>query len=168
MNVSMRSRTIACAAVASVMMLAASSLFAQSGDVAKGKQLYETNGCPTCHRIGEAGSRMGPDLSNIGDRRTPERLERSIIAPDEEVLPENRMVVVTLKDGTEVKGRILNHDAMSVQLIDAKEDLRSFETSKIRGYKILTKGLMPSYQDKLSSEQVADIVAYLSSLKEPD
>jgi len=46
--------------------------------------------------------------------------------------------------------------------------LRSFETSKIRGYKILTKGLMPSYDKKLTSDQVADIVAYLSSLKGSD
>jgi putative heme-binding domain-containing protein len=165
MNVSMKSRPIVRVAVAGVLTLAALPLFAQGGDAAKGKELYDANGCPTCHRIADTGSRMGPDLSGIGDRRTPERLTRSIVAPDEEVLPENRMVVVTLKDGTEVKGRILNHDAMSVQLIDAKEDLRSFETSKIRGYKILVKGLMPSYEGKLSPQQVTDIVAYLSSLK---
>lgn len=163
----MKSRKMAWTAGASIVMLAASPLLAQSGDAAKGKELYASNGCATCHRIGEEGSRMGPDLTDIGDRRTPDRLEKSIVAPDDEVLPENRMVVVTLKDGTEVKGRILNHDAMSVQLIDAKEDLRSFETSKIRGYTILTKGLMPSYEKKLSQQQVADIVAYLSSLKGP-
>ena len=155
-------------AAASVAVLAASHLLAQGGDAAKGKELYEANGCSTCHRVGDTGSRLGPDLSEIGDRRTPERLERSIVAPDEEVLPENRFVVVTLKDGTEVKGRILNHDAISVQLIDPKEQLRSFETSKIQGYKILTKGLMPSYGSKLSSQQIADVVAYLSSLKGSD
>lgn len=151
-----------------ILVLAAAPLFAQSGDSAKGKELYESNNCASCHRIGQSGSRLGPDLSTIGDRRTPERLKESIVDPDAEVLPENRFVVVTLKDGSEVRGRILNHDAMSVQLIDAKEDLRSFETSKIRGYKILTKGLMPSYAKKLTSEQVADIVAYLGSLKGSD
>ena len=157
-----------CISGACTALLAAAPLFAQSGDAAKGKELYASNGCPTCHRIGQSGSRLGPDLSDIGDRRTPDRLKQSIIDPDAEVLPENRFVVVTLKDGTEVRGRILNHDAMSVQLIDEKENLRSFETSKIRGYKILTKGLMPSYDKKLTSDQVADIVAYLSSLKGSD
>jgi len=55
---------------------------------------------------------------------------------------------------------------MSVQLIDTKEQLRSFQTANIRGYTILTKGLMPT--PKLSDQQVADIVAYLSSLKGTD
>jgi len=83
-------------------------------------------------------------------------------------LPENRFVSVELKDGTTVRGRLLNHDAMSVQLIDAKEQLRSFQTANMRGYTILTKGLMPSFQSKLSAQQVADIVAYLGSLKASD
>src|SRR3569833_3092992 len=130
---------------AGIAALSAMQLLAQTGDAAKGMELVSSTQCLTCHRIGDTGSRTGPDLSDIGDRRTPERLEQAITKPDEEILPENRYVSVTLKDGTEVKGRLLNHDAMSVQLIDQKEQLRSFETSKIRGYNILVKGLMPSY-----------------------
>jgi len=135
------------------------------GDAAKGKSLVESSGCLNCHRIGDKGSRTGPDLSGIGDRRTPDRLKQSIVAPDEEVLPENRYVRVVLKDGSTVMGRLLNHDALSVQLIDTKEQLRSFETTKIREYTILQKGLMPP-QTKLSAQDVNDIVNYLSSLKE--
>jgi putative heme-binding domain-containing protein len=146
-----------------VLALAAAPLFAQSGDAAKGKALVASSGCMGCHRIGDQGSRTGPDLSEIGDKRTAEKLKTSLVDPDEEVLPENRYVSVVLKDGTTVKGRILNHDAISVQLIDTKQDLRSFQTSAIKGYTILTKGLMPKPQ--LSDEQVADIVTYLSSLK---
>jgi putative heme-binding domain-containing protein len=161
-------RISAWAARACVLTLAAAPLFAQGGDAAKGKALFESSGCLNCHRINDKGSRMGPNLSDVGDRRTPERLQRSIVAPDEEVLPENRFVSVVLKDGTTVRGRILNHDALSVQLIDSKEQLRSFQTSAMRGYTILDKGLMPSFADKLSAQQVSDIVAYLSSLKGTD
>jgi putative heme-binding domain-containing protein len=150
---------------AALLVLSAAALSAQNGDLANGKALVGSSGCLNCHRIGDTGSRMGPNLSDIGARRTPERLQTSIVNPDEEVLPENRLVLVTLKDGSTVRGRLLNHDALSVQLIDPKENLRSFETSKIRGYTILLKGLMPSFQDKLSTQQVSDIVAYLSSLK---
>jgi putative heme-binding domain-containing protein len=135
-------------------------------DAARGKALVEANACLTCHRINNQGSRMGPDLSTIGSKRTAERLKAALIAPDEEVLPENRLVDVILNDGSTVKGRILNHDALSLQLIDSNERLRSFQTSKIRGYTILTKGLMPSYSNKLSDQQVSDIVAYLSSLSD--
>jgi len=150
-----------------VMVLAAARLFGQTGDAAKGKELVASSGCLNCHRIGETGSRMGPNLTDIGDRRTPDRLQRSIVAPDEEVLPENRFVSVVLKDGSTVRGRLLNHDALSVQLIDAKDQLRSFQTSEMRNYTILVKGLMPSFEGKLSAQQVADVVSYLSSLKPP-
>jgi putative heme-binding domain-containing protein len=180
MNTSTNFRVLTLAGVAGFVALAAAQLFAQSGDAskivsakpfvqggdaAKGKELVSSTGCLNCHRIGDTGSRMGPNLSDIGDRRTPERLQSSIVNPDAEVLPENRFVSVELKDGTNVRGRLLNHDAMSVQLIDAKEQLRSFQTANIRGYTILLKGLMPSFQSKLSAQQVADIVAYLGSLK---
>ena len=151
---------------ACVLALAAAPLFAQSGDAAKGKAVVESSGCLGCHRVGDKGSRTGPDLSEIGDKRSAEQLKTSITDPDAEILPENRFVVVTLKDGSTVRGRILNHDAISVQLIDTKQDLRSFLTANIRGYTILTKGLMP--KPNLSAEQVADVVAYLSSLKGTD
>src|SRR3954464_13441216 len=64
--------------------------FPESGDAAKGKALVASHGCLSCHRIGDTGSRVGPNLSDIGGRRTPERLQRSIVAPDEEVLAESR------------------------------------------------------------------------------
>jgi putative heme-binding domain-containing protein len=153
--------------VAGVVLWAAAHLYGQAGDAAKGKELVASSGCFNCHKIGDTGSRVGPNLSDIGDRRTPDRLQRSIVAPDEEVLPENRFISVALKDGTTVRGRLLNHDALSVQLLDAKEQLRSFQTSEMRNYTILTKGLMPSFENKLSAQQVADVVAYLSSLKAP-
>ena len=149
-------------------LLALVQLLAQTGNAERGKTLMRSNGCFNCHRIGETGSRVGPNLSDIGDRRDAARLQRSIVAPDEEVLPENRYVNVTTKDGSVVRGRLLNHDALSVQLLDTKEQLRSFQTSEIRGYTILTKGLMPSFEGKLSSQDVADIVAYLGSLKAPE
>src|SRR5271165_5759290 len=151
-----------------IAALAATTLLAQSappaagdaaklppGDAAKGMALVEANGCLNCHRIGDKGSHMGPDLTDIGDRRTPDRLLASIVTPDAEVLPENRFVSVTLKDGTTVRGRLLNHDAFSVQLIDSKDQLRSFQTSQMKSYVILEKGLMPSFQGKLKEQDLA-------------
>ena len=167
-NIATYSRMMMWGATAGVFVLGAAQLLAQTGDAAKGKALVASSGCLNCHRIGDTGSRLAPNLSNIGDRRTPDRLRRSIVAPDEEVLPENRFVSVVLKDGSTVRGRLLNHDALSIQLIDPKEALRSFQTADIRGYTILTKGLMPSFESKLSAPQVADVVAYLSSLKGSD
>ena len=158
--------TLQKAVLVGVFLLAVAPLFAQGGSTANGEELVKANGCLLCHRIGDTGSRVGPNLTDIGDRRTPERLQTSILKPDAEVLPENRFVRVSLKDGTTVRGRLLNHDGISIQLMDSEEQLRSFIIKDSNGYTILTKGLMPSFEGKLTAAQVSDIVAYLSSLKE--
>ena len=85
-------------------------------------------------------------------------------SPDSEVLPQHRFVRVVTKDGTSSVGRLLNQDAFSIQLITRDERLQSYLKSNLREHTILEKGLMPSYEGKMTTEQVADIVSYLKSL----
>jgi putative heme-binding domain-containing protein len=136
-----------------------------AGDASRGKTLVESSGCFDCHRISDRGSRLGPDLSDIGGRRTPDRLQQALVAPDEEVLPENRSVRLVTREGTTITGRLLNQDALSVQLINPKEELKTYLRAGLREFTVVDKGLMPSVQDKLTDQQVADVVNYLSSLK---
>src|SRR5262249_13282829 len=57
-----------------------------AGDAARGKTLFEGNsGCRTCHRVGDMGSRAGPDLSQIGAQRRSVELHRALIEPDAEI-----------------------------------------------------------------------------------
>src|SRR5262245_33124928 len=135
------------------------------GDEARGKALVGSNACFDCHRIDQRGSRVGPDLSDIGTRRTPDRLQQSLLDPDDEVLFENRYVRFVTKDGATVTGRLLNQDALSVQVMTPKEELKTYMRAGLRDYTIVDKGLMPSVKGKLTDQQVADIVSYLSSSK---
>ena len=136
-----------------------------AGDAARGKTLMASSGCFDCHRIGDRGSRVGPDLSDIGTRRTPDRLQQALLVPDEEVLPENRFVRLVTKEGATITGRLLNQDALSVQLMNPKEELKTYMRATLREYTIVDKDLMPSVKGKLTDAQVADVVAYLGSLK---
>ena len=137
-----------------------------AGDASRGKALMESNGCFECHRVRDRGSRLGPDLSDIGKRMTPDRLRTALVAPDEEVNPENRFVRLVTKEGVTITGRLLNQDAFSVQLITSKEELKTYLRVGLREYEIVGKGLMPSVQGKLTAQQIADIVAYLASLND--
>jgi len=139
---------------------------APAGDAARGRALVESNGCFDCHRIDERGSRLGPNLSRIGSRRTATRLREALIDPDAEVIADNRYVRIVTKDGTSVTGKLLNQDAVSVQLMNPKEELKTYLRANLREFTILDKGLMPSVQGKLTDQQVADIVSFLSSLKD--
>ena len=136
-----------------------------AGDAARGKALVESSGCFDCHRVEDRGSRLGPNLSSIGSRRTATRLRDALVDPDAEVIADNRFVRIVTKDGTSVTGKLLNQDAISVQLMNPKEELKTYLRTNLREFTILDKGLMPSVQGKLTDQQVADIVSYLASLK---
>jgi putative heme-binding domain-containing protein len=129
----------------------------------------------SCHRVNGVGGRFGPDLSEAGSpRRNPrsdtsiplqKSLELSILDPDAEVLPENRFVRVVAKDGKSITGRLLNQDNFTVQLRDSEDKLRSLLKEDLREITVITKSQMPSYKGKLSEEELADLVAYLTTLK---
>jgi putative heme-binding domain-containing protein len=172
----------------SLLLVAGIALWAQSpaGDPARGKALFEYKGdCLRCHRVYGTGGRLGPDLSDIGlARRTGgpsppiesmvagngPAIERKILEPDSEVAPANRFVRVVTKDGTTVIGRLLNHDNFSVQLLEVSRaapegKLRAFMKSDLREFTVITKSQMPSYKGTLETQEVADVVAYLLTLK---
>ncbi len=69
------------------------------------------------------------------------------------------------RDGVATTGQLLNHDLFTVQLLDSKERLMSFQKSDLREYAFIDTSPMPSYKDKLSADEVADLVSYLVSLK---
>lgn len=172
--------TLACGALG-VLLLAQ----APAGDPVRGKAIYEGKGdCASCHRINGAGGRLGPDLSEIGVPRGGGRggggkqaapaptlnlsaLETSIVDPDADVAISNRLVRIVTRDGKSVTGKLLNHDNFTVQFLDPQGKLHSYLKADLKESTVLTKGLMPSYRDRLSSQEVADVVAYLATLKGP-
>src|SRR5579885_2403773 len=52
---------------------------APAGDVARGAGLFRSKGCANCHRIRGVGGRLGPDLTYIGEIRSPDYLRESIV-----------------------------------------------------------------------------------------
>jgi putative heme-binding domain-containing protein len=122
-------------------------------------------GCATCHRVAGRGSRLGPDLSDVGQIRRAADLERSLLDPGADIHPANRMFRVVSRDGTTTIGRLLNHDTFTVQLIDSREQLRLFDKSSLREYAFVNESPMPSYRDKLTAEELTDVVRYLVSLR---
>jgi putative heme-binding domain-containing protein len=137
-----------------------------NGDPARGKELFENKGgCLSCHRVKTSGSRLGPNLTEIGTTRRMVELERALVDPKADAAPQNRFVRVVTKDGTTITGRLLNIDTFSIQLLDPDENLRSFSRTDLRESAILPKSSMPSYKDKLSPQELADVVSYLASLK---
>jgi putative heme-binding domain-containing protein len=137
-----------------------------AGDAARGRAIFEgKGGCTNCHRVNGSGSRVGPDLSSVGQLRRASELEASLLDPDAEIQASNRSYRVVTRDGTTVTGRLLNLDTFTVQLLDSNERLRSFVKSDLREHGFVDKSPMPPYREKLDRQELADVVSYLVSLK---
>src|SRR5438105_12683490 len=136
------------------------------GDPVRGKAIFESKGaCLNCHRVKDKGSRLGPDLTEIGAVRRMIELERSLLEPNAEILLQNRLVRLVTRDGVTITGRLLNQDTFTVQLIDSRERLHSLQKSSLNEYAFVDKSPMPTYRDKLNPQELADLVSYLVSLK---
>jgi cytochrome c oxidase cbb3-type subunit III len=136
------------------------------GNVTRGKALFAgKGGCATCHRVHGAGPLAAPDLSDIGALRTAAALQRSMLDPARAMIPINRPVTVTTTSGKTVKGRRVNEDTFSVQLVDdtgalvtvVKKDVKSMEADKASP--------MPPATKALSADEIADVIGYLLSLR---
>ena len=80
--------------------------------------------------------------------------------------PINRPVRIVLKSGRIIKGRRLNEDTYTVQVMNEEERLQSIMKSDARTIEVETTSPMPSYGNKLTQAEITDVVAYLMTLRE--
>ena len=136
------------------------------GDAARGKAIYDGKGaCAMCHRVNGNGPRLAPDLSDIALLRQPAAIQRSLLEPAKGMLPINRPVRIVTRDGRTIRGRRLNEDTSTIQLIDENEKLVSLEKSQIQEFEAGIASAMPSFAGKLTENEIADLLAYLVSLR---
>lgn len=135
------------------------------GNPGRGEELFFGKaGCSSCHGVNGGGSRLYPDLANIGGQRSPVVLEDAMLEPQKDVRIGQRFYQVTDKGGKVTQGLLLNQDTHSVQLLNTEEKLQSFLKQDLSEFKFIPTP-MPSVRDVLSASEVADLVAYMISLK---
>lgn len=135
------------------------------GDRVAGKAVYEQTGCASCHIIRGEGGILGPELTDIGRRRGLAFLEESIVKPEADLPVNYRGTRLVTADGQTVAGIRLNEDDYSIQIRDTGGNPRSFLKRELKEIRRDNPSLMPAYGSILSKAQLADLVAYLSSLK---
>jgi putative heme-binding domain-containing protein len=137
-----------------------------AGNPGRGETLFSgKGGCATCHRVNGRGPYTASDLSEIGTMRKPASLERALVDPASAIFPANRSVRAVARDGRTIRGRRLNEDAYSIQLIDEQSRLVSLTKADLRSLELIPTSSMPSYAATLTADERADVVAYLLSLK---
>jgi len=145
-----------------------------SGDANHGRELYYGSAaCGTCHMFKGKGGRLGPDLTGAGTARSTEylteslrnpsrRLAQGIIEAMKEFTEEYETVNVVTNDGTKYQGTLLNEDSFTIQFMDMREKVHSFDKASLKSLQKSRKSLMPAYDEKVLPEKdLQDVLAFL-------
>ena len=144
-------------------------LLALPGDPNRGQKLFlNTAGiaCKNCHRIGKQGQEVGPDLSMIGKKYSPAQLLESILQPSKRIDPKYVTYLAETDEGRLLTGLLVKKDANEIVLRDAQNKLLKIPADQVEELVPQGKSLMPELLLRdLTAQQVADLLAYLGSLK---
>ncbi len=132
---------------------------------AGGELFWNGSDCADCHMVNGRGSRSGPDLSRVGENRTPDDLLADMVNPQENVAPRWWRLRVTGPDGVSREGYRMNEDSFSLRIMDDGENLWSIPKDGLQSYERIEDSTMPSYAQTLSESELDDLVAYLFSLR---
>jgi putative heme-binding domain-containing protein len=132
-----------------------------TGDPANGKSLFFGRlGCNRCHMISGRGGLVGPDLFDIADRQSAEKIKQSILFPNAYINPDYAHVLVIASSGR-VEGLVKNESNYSIQIQDLQGNLHSLLKSEVQEIVRYSDSLMPKVP--LSDEQLQDVLAFLST-----
>lgn len=141
---------------------------AANGNATNGEKHFKAGKgtCIACHKIGDTGRAIGPDLSKIGAIRTERDLLESILFPSNTLARDYEAHVIETSDGKQTLGVIKSHTAEGLLVIDIAGQEKNIPHQQITGDTALTSSLMPMGLDQtLPEAELLDLVAYLRSLK---
>lgn len=130
-------------------------------NLGNGSKLYAEN-CGKCHKLFGDGGEIGPDLTG-SDRRNLDYILQNVITPSAVVGKDYRLQTIVKTDGLTVSGALREQTKASV-VVQTTEKRITISRDQIESIEETELSLMPEGQfDKMSEEDVRDIVAYLAS-----
>lgn len=142
-------------------------LVAMPGDASRGAELFRTKAtCANCHLVGGQGKQVGPDLSEIGDKLSPEAMFTSILDPSAGISHNYETYLALLDSGQLVTGLLVNQtdDAVTIRTPEAID--RTIPRGEIVELKKGEKSIMPEgLHQTIEAQGLVDIIQYMRTLK---
>jgi putative membrane-bound dehydrogenase-like protein len=140
------------------------------GNTERGRKLFfdaARTQCVKCHRVGDQGERIGPDLTGVGSRFPRIHLIESILQPSRTIAPGYQTVAITLKSGRVLTGVKVAETADTLTLGDSKGEKQALRKADIEEEQAQTASVMPDGLEKpLSVDDFVDLIAFLASQKD--
>lgn len=139
----------------------------RQGDVARGKSAYAKAQCNKCHKLGDDGQGIGPDLTTLRRRFQRKEIIEAIVHPSAVISDQYRTVTIATVDGLVQTGMLAAQEGQDKVVLWLNNGERmELDKDEIEEQKPATISLMPPGLLKdLSLEEIADLFAYLETSK---
>lgn len=139
------------------------------GDSARGRELFfDPEGptrCAGCHRIGDEGGDIGPELTAVAGTRTMQSIVESLLEPSATIPTGYETELIETTDGRILDGLVVRETADSLWVANALEEIQVLAQRDIVRRRTQETSLMPDLVDDLTVRQLHDLVAYLRTLE---
>ena len=136
-------------------------------DFTRGHDMFIAAACQACHRLGNDGGGVGPDLTGAGNRYTLRDLLENIIQPSKVISDQYESTIIELKDGNVITGRITGDETNTLFLAtnpSAPNEVTEVKLSDIKSRTVSPVSLMPpSLVNTMNPSEVMDLLAYILS-----
>lgn len=135
----------------------------QPGSADAGRPIFEKV-CAACHRFGEIGKDVGPDLTTITSRFKKKDVLEAILWPSKVISDQYQAEMFELNDGSVVTGTIVRETALAVFIRTAESPDRPVQVpkAKIATRATSTVSLMPpALLDGYTQSEIANLLAFV-------
>jgi len=150
-------------------IISMAKVIAEKADPAKGELIFrkaEVN-CTSCHAIGGAGGRIGPDLSSLGTSSPAETIIRSVLYPNVSIKEGYDLKRVLKKDGSELLGYLASDGASEIVIRDVTGKEIAIPKTQVELMEKVPGSLMPpGLTAGLDQQEFIDLIGFLSKLGE--
>jgi putative heme-binding domain-containing protein len=137
---------------------------AKKGDATRGAVVFEKATCIKCHRYGQRGEGVGPDLSTVSQRFQKREILESVLYPSQVISDQYAAKTVETKDGLTYTGIVGAQGADSIVVLDNQARKTVIPKNQIESTAPAKLSAMPEgLFNTLSREEIADLFAYLSA-----
>jgi putative membrane-bound dehydrogenase-like protein len=140
------------------------------GNAERGRALFadlKGAACLKCHKVGEQGGDAGPALNGIATKYNRAQLIESVLYPSKQILDGYHQTQIRTSDGQVLAGIVRSESPEELVLVDAEGRKHTLKKDEIEARKTSNLSLMPDgLHNGMSREEFADLIAYLSGLKE--
>jgi putative heme-binding domain-containing protein len=135
------------------------------GDPDRGRLIFDRE-CLACHKLGDLGHSVGPNLAGVR-RKTPEEILVSILDPNRETSPEFLEYAIAIDDGRVVTGLVAAETPGSLTIRGREGVEQTILRRNVTEIASTGKSLMPEgFEKTIPQQDMADLIAFLLRMQE--